>query len=181
MRISRGHTGILAIFLTPLERKMTEGPYQVNVINSKRLQICTSPDGYKGSAMGDDGSWRIQARHAGIENHFPNPFGVTEVSATFDRDTKCFTVQMPHAVVPAKRARKDLGKTRKDLVSHGLEVAHLKAEPLKRVEPVEAASHYIPLAELVRMVNARRAEANGNMVFSVDAEGYLRVMVEYGR
>lgn len=160
MRISKTNSGRMVFLLNRQERTACPGPYGLSRASvSGELIIYTSNAGNAGyDRGGHHHEWALEITND-ITNTFP-AFGMIDVKAVIGSGK--IIVKMPEHL-PAARL-----------------VYVRKPKPPVVVNNQAPAAPHLPMRELVAMINQRRAEATDQMVFSIDAGGYLRVMVEYG-
>lgn len=158
MKISRTTSGRVIVILSGEERRTFRGPYQLAISHDqKQVALIQNEAGHKGGGHHGD-EWKIdfsndQTRRLGA-------FGAVSVKAVLGEGK--MVAQLPADLPPAIARKKPK-----------------KAVHVDNIINVQAPA--TPLPELIRQINAAREACPDNMVFSTDADGYLRVTVEYGR
>lgn len=167
MRISRTLSGRLCVVLSKEERAALPGPYRLVLSDDgQQLVLYSSPNGIAASARSGSaaGDWGLDVTGDAAER-LP-AFGVVEVKPLIGTGKMVAMVPPRDQLPPPPKARQGSGPAR---------------APRPKVQPPQPQHARLPLGELVQELNARRAASAENMVFSVDSQGYLEVMVKYGR
>lgn len=159
MKISRTTSGRVIVILSGEERRTFRGPYQLAVSHDqKQVALIQNEAGHKGGAHHGD-EWKIdfnndQTRRMGA-------FGAVSVKAALGEGK--LIAQLPNDLPPAIARKKP------------------KKVPVVVNNTITQTVTGPGLPDLIRQINAAREACPDNMVFSTDADGYLRVTVEYGR
>lgn len=162
MLVSRVHSGRLIVILSKDELKLVPGPYRLEVNQPGTITLARDPNGNRGTRDVTGGGQRLEFING--YTRMLKPFGRVDLQVAGHTEGLMWA-SLPDALPAARDARQ-----RKP-----------KVKPVAVVNNLTVAATSLSLPELIRQINAARDACPNNMVFSTDAEGFLRVTVEYGR
>lgn len=166
MKISRVVSGALVVVLSKEERAALPGPYDFGLSqDGGQVTIYHSERGNEGSKdLTTPGCWRIAFKGTASIASLA-PFGQVTVKSLIGEGK--IVAHLPDTLPDARKINRKAKKLPPAVVNNLIQTVG---------EPISGK-----LPELVRQLNTIREESPDSLVFSTDADGYLRVTVEYGR
>lgn len=167
MKVSRTNSGRLIVVMTKEERAKWNEPlviqavWPVSLNKPATIVLKKAQGGCIGTQRHDaEGSWAVEFHNEMVIKKL-KPFGTVAVETSEGPDGQLVLTIPANPPAPSARPK--------------------KRPPAP--EPMIINNHAAPLAlpDLVKAINAARQSCPDIMVFSTDGDGYLRVMVEYGR
>lgn len=173
MRISRVKTGRLCFFLDEEEQKILQGPVGIS-LQRGYVVLSRSANGTKGWVPKNQTYRVVDTCDPEIWAHFPIA-GPTPVMCIINSD------EVSVALTDIRAAIGSIDKPRTFPEPSPKSAAPL-ALPAPEPRPAVAPSlTEVQLGALVEELNRRRDADGPNLAYSIDPDGYLEVIVSYGR